>query len=187
MVLGLLMMKPMSGYEMQTYMQISETDKWAGILPGSIYHALKKMEKEQLVQIEAVEHTGHRAKAIYSITEQGREEMMNMLRQSLAQSSIELPTTFYTAVSFLHMLPTEMAVKAIDEQITLLQTGLASMKLGQQAKESYAPLPAYIALSFENMFEQYEIQLNYLHKLKDCLSDMQAQSAIEFPPVKDEQ
>ncbi len=45
MVLGMLRTKPMSGYEMQQLMQVSEVDKWAGILPGSIYHALKKMDK----------------------------------------------------------------------------------------------------------------------------------------------
>ena len=71
MVLGLLKTKPMSGYEIQQLLIISQSDSWAGILPGSIYHALKKMEKEQLVAIDSIEQTGNRSKAIYKITEQG--------------------------------------------------------------------------------------------------------------------
>ena len=52
MVLGLLKSKPMSGYEIQQILTKSQSDSWAGILPGSIYHALKKMEKEGLVEIK---------------------------------------------------------------------------------------------------------------------------------------
>ena len=41
LVLGLLQFKPLSGYEIQQILQVSQIDVWAGILPGSIYHALK--------------------------------------------------------------------------------------------------------------------------------------------------
>jgi len=34
------------GYEIQKWLEISHTELWADVLPGSIYHALRQMEKE---------------------------------------------------------------------------------------------------------------------------------------------
>ncbi|UHA75095.1 PadR family transcriptional regulator [Paenibacillus sp. 481] len=174
MVLGLLTYKSMSGYEMQTHMQMSQTDKWAGILPGSIYHALKKMEAEGLVRVEQVEHTGHRTKAIYSITEAGRAELMQLLQHSLTVSSVQLPTTLYTAISFLHMLSPDIATAAVSQQIRQVEADLVDMKAGQSAKEAATLLPEYITLCFEHIYEQHEMQLRFLHKLQDCLTRMPA-------------
>jgi DNA-binding PadR family transcriptional regulator len=36
--LGLLLRRPMSGYEVQRILMLDRTDLWAGVLPGSIYH-----------------------------------------------------------------------------------------------------------------------------------------------------
>ncbi|MFH5181926.1 PadR family transcriptional regulator [Paenibacillus sp. TAB 01] len=49
-LLGMLMERPMHGYELQQQIQSRRLDVWAHILSGSIYYALNKMEKEGLVQ-----------------------------------------------------------------------------------------------------------------------------------------
>jgi DNA-binding PadR family transcriptional regulator len=67
-VLGLLTWRPLSGYEMQVILQLNQTERWAGILPGSIYHALKKLAAEGMVVLQATEQVGNRAKAIYAIS-----------------------------------------------------------------------------------------------------------------------
>ena len=51
LVLGLLDRAPMHGYEIQRVMKEARVDLWAGVLPGSLYHALRKMEGEGLVRI----------------------------------------------------------------------------------------------------------------------------------------
>lgn len=55
LVLGLLDVKPMSGYDIQQLLRISDAERWGGVLIGSIYHALKKMEKEGLVVVESLD------------------------------------------------------------------------------------------------------------------------------------
>ena len=79
-LLGMLKIRPLSGYEIQQVLQTSQTDVWAGVLPGSIYHALKKMDKEGLVEVDSLEKTGHRIKAIYKITEKGLTEFKRLGR-----------------------------------------------------------------------------------------------------------
>ena len=44
LVLGMLKMEPMSGYDIQQLLKLKNADQWGGVLIGSIYHALKKLE-----------------------------------------------------------------------------------------------------------------------------------------------
>ncbi|MDZ5470576.1 PadR family transcriptional regulator [Bacillus sp. 31A1R] len=165
MVLGLLRTKAMSGYEIQQLLQISETDRWAGILPGSIYHALKKMEKEQLVEIEKVEQTGNRSKAIYKITDIGEEEFQKLLRESLETPSVMLPTSLYTGLSFIDNLEKDKVLLALQSQKELLEKELCSHKEGMEVKRKYMTIDGITELTFENIFKQYEIQIDFIQSL----------------------
>ena len=53
-VLGALQMRPMSGYDIQLMLQQSEAERWSGVQVGSIYHALKKLEKNQYIEIDKI-------------------------------------------------------------------------------------------------------------------------------------
>lgn len=165
LILGMLKIKPLSGYEIQQVLQTSQTEIWAGILPGSIYHALKKMDKEGLVEIDSVEQTGHRIKAIYRITDKGRAEFPQLLQESLREKSVVLPSTLYAAISFLHELPREDQIQALKQQKDLLEHELEQLKSGQKVKEQYVTLNAIAKLQFENMYAHYQLQIDFIEKL----------------------
>ncbi|WP_142919923.1 hypothetical protein [Peribacillus glennii] len=65
------------------------------------------MDKEGLVQLQSVEHTGNRAKAIYKVTETGEIEFKRLLKEAFQQSSVMLPSSLYTALSFVHDISKE--------------------------------------------------------------------------------
>ena len=165
MVLGLLKTKPMSGYEIQQLLIKSQSDSWAGILPGSIYHALKKMEKEQLVAIDSIEQTGNRSKAIYKITEQGELEFTQLLVESLQVSSVQLPSNLYTGLSFIEHLPKEDIIQSLKKQQILVETQLKQQRAGIQEKRNYMPLDEVTEMLFQNVFNHYELQLQLLNDL----------------------
>ncbi|MGM7683067.1 PadR family transcriptional regulator [Cytobacillus sp. Hm23] len=170
MVLGMLRMKPMSGYEIQQVLQISQTDAWAGVLPGSIYHALKKMEKEELVEIASLEQTGNRTKAIYKITDKGHNEFQRLLIESFASSSVILPTTLYTGLIFAESSANKQVIRAIDEQKELLTKQLSALKEGEEhKKKAMDELSPLTKATFESIYSQYELQLTFLDKIQDIL------------------
>jgi DNA-binding PadR family transcriptional regulator len=171
MVLGLLRMKSMSGYEIQQILQVSQTDLWAGILPGSIYHALKKMEKEELVEIETVEQTGHRIKAIYKITEKGEQEFHALLKQSLELPSVHLPSNLYTGLSFIQNLSDDQVIDALHSQKIVLETELAKHKSGIEMKRKHVgKIDEITELTFQNIYKQYELQIEFIEQLLDLYS-----------------
>lgn len=166
MVLGLLRMKSMSGYEIQQILQTSQTDLWAGILPGSIYHALKKMEKENLVEVESVEQTGHRIKAIYKITEKGNEEFFSLLRESLALPSVHLPSTLYTGLGFIQSLPHTEIIEALVLQKEELESRIAIQQQGFEMKRKHMEnIDDLSELTFQNIYNQYQLQIEFIKQL----------------------
>ena len=58
LVLGLLDGGPMSGYDLQQKLGGADAERWGGVLPGSIYHALKKLEGEGCIALAGVEWNG---------------------------------------------------------------------------------------------------------------------------------
>ncbi|MEH6941716.1 PadR family transcriptional regulator [Bacillus sp. JJ722] len=174
MVLGLLRAKPMSGYEIQQLLLESKTDVWAGILPGSIYHALKKMDKEGLVTIASVETTGNRSKAIYAITEQGEAEFNSLLLESFSASSLTLPTSLYTGLSMLTMgsitVDYEQILTAIQSQKAQLQAKHNEMKIGMEIKKQHlGEFDPFTDLVYKNFNDHFQLQLNCLEQLEEIL------------------
>src|SRR5215469_10989407 len=151
-VLGLLARRPMTGYEIQLVLQLSRTEQWAGILPGSVYHALKKLASEGLVVLHATEQTGNRTKAIYAIAPAGEEEFRRILREAWRMPALHFPSGLYAALSFFEHLPLEEVLCSLDEQISALEKELDTWNAGMSAKSEAisAPLPDYIQALFTN-------------------------------------
>ncbi|TXC92652.1 PadR family transcriptional regulator [Metabacillus litoralis] len=178
MVLGLLRVKNMSGYEIQQLLQQSKTDTWAGILPGSIYHALKKMDKEGLVKVETLEQTGNRSKAIYAITSKGEEECQMLLLDAFSAQSVHLPSMLYTGMSLLTMhkdlIDVDKITQKLEEQKNLIEKQIVTVKAGREQKAMYVEIDELTQLTFDNMLDHYQLQMKFLEDIAETLKKNQA-------------
>ncbi|NOJ73973.1 PadR family transcriptional regulator [Paenibacillus alvei] len=174
MVLGLLLKYgPMSGYEIQQKMQSAKTDKWAYVQPASIYHALRKLDKDELVTLQSIEQTGNRSKAIYSITSKGKKEFHSMLISAFKKASVVFPTPLYTVLTFMDEAPVEEIVNSLTVQQQAIQSIYDEMLEGQRKKEEYSEVPKNVMFIFKNIYDQCELQLKFLEELKqDLLQEM---------------
>ena len=171
MVLGCLMQWPMSGYQIQLILQVSQTEQWAGILPGSVYHALKKLEKEGMVVLKGTEKTGNRLKSIYEITPTGKNEFSNLLREAWQKPCLHFPSGIYGAVSFLDDTQLKEVLPLIDKQIEILKNELEEWNAGETAKAKFynAELPDYMKAIFENGRKHIELDITLLKNLQKAL------------------
>lgn len=172
LVLGMLDMKPMSGYDIQQALQMTDAERWAGVLIGSIYHALKKMEQEKYVKVSSIEQTGHRQKAVYSITKMGQEYLQSLIKESLELSSVHYPSTLYSALSFYEKLPKKHCYKALQQQQQVLEEEYTAVKKGLDAKEKAMEhkIPPMVMLIMENMFALIKQQQLFVEKALNLLS-----------------
>ena len=171
LVLGLLDAQPMSGYDIQQMIGMMDAERWGGVLVGSIYHALKKLEQENHIEITSVEQTGHRQKAVYQITQQGREHLKSLVIDSLRTSSVLYPTTLYSGLTFIEKIPRENARQALEEQKQLLDEEYRALEQGLKEKETAMQndVPQFSKITFDNMFSIIRQQQQFIDKLLDAL------------------
>jgi DNA-binding PadR family transcriptional regulator len=119
------------GYQVRRELLTWSADKWANVAPGSIYHALKKMAAEKLLEVVSTEPwPGGPDRTAYRLTEEGEAEFQLMLGKYLAESddSAQGSYRFAAAVTFLTALPRARAVSLLRHRLTQLSGQHASAR-----------------------------------------------------------
>lgn len=162
----MLSLQQMSGYEIKSMLKLNDAQRWAGVLPGSIYNALKKLEKDGYVEVASLEKSGHRQKAIYKITPSGEEHQKQLALDCLRNSKMNYPTDLYSGISFAHQLPKDKAIEQLKKNKDQLHIELHAVKAGLEAKERalQGDIPQLTIIVFEHMFEVIESQINLIDR-----------------------
>lgn len=166
-ILGMLELQPMSGYDIQVGLQDLKVEMWGGVAVGSIYHALKKLERDEYIEIDSIKQTGLRQKATYKITEKGSVYLKKLIIESLTKSSADFPTDFYSAMAFIDKVPKDEVKKALEEQLKILQSNCEELDKGLSEKNKvfHNNLPPIVTCTFENMYGVLRLQIEYIEKL----------------------
>jgi DNA-binding PadR family transcriptional regulator len=163
-ILGLLLQKPMHGYEIQTMIETSKMDQWANILSGSIYYALTKMEQEELIQTVAEERSGARLRKIYGITEKGKQEFLYLLRKNLQTPPHSLQSDFALSLNWISHIPAAEAIVMMKNAIETLEKRKEQWKYGKEQKLQHGLHPI-MAAGFDNALEIMEADIRYLKRV----------------------
>ena len=103
-ILGFLMKKSMTGYELKNAFSVSFSFI-SGISFGSIYPALKKMDQQGLISMQLEIQENAPNKKIYSITEAGKRELHSLLKAPLQPERIK--NSFLSRLFFFSYLDAE--------------------------------------------------------------------------------
>ena len=115
-ILGLLTIRPMSGYEMKVKMDVS-TDFFWYATHSQIYPTLKRMEKRGLVTSEVIQQEGLPNKRVYSITEKGRTELTDWLVSPPELTFLR--DDFLIKFFFFKEIPPDKALEILNENLRL--------------------------------------------------------------------
>lgn len=164
-VLGLLMRAPQHGYELQKALGAPPFSPWAEVHPGSIYHALKALERERLVTVPRVERKGHRLKAVYAITGPGRAEFFRLLAAEWRAPPLSLPGSLYARLAFAELLPRDDLSAAAAGLVGALGDLRARWDQEERALAEQGVLPAHLRVFFENAREHLDADERLLRSL----------------------
>jgi DNA-binding PadR family transcriptional regulator len=126
LVLGVVRMYGRAhGYQVRRELLSWSADKWANVAPGSIYHALKKMAAENLLEEVASDDGDARGpdRTAYRLTPDGETEFQVLLAKSLSEGD-DSPQGAYrlsAAVTFLPTLPRSRAISLLRHRITVVR------------------------------------------------------------------
>jgi DNA-binding PadR family transcriptional regulator len=130
MILGLVKwLQPVHGYDVRRELMSWGVDQWANIQPGSIYHALRKLTEEKLLEEVATEQVGARpARTTYRVTPAGDREFEELLRRHWWEYQ-DAVDPFSAAFAYLPALPRREAAAALRNRARLLADRVAPLRL----------------------------------------------------------
>ncbi|MEV6906459.1 PadR family transcriptional regulator [Amycolatopsis sp. NPDC051071] len=122
LVLGVVRMYGKAhGYQVRRELLSWAADKWGNVQPGSIYHALKKMTAEGLLeQVEDTEAGGGPDRVAYTLTEDGETEFLVQLGRALS-SDDATGYTLSAAVTFMPSLPRPQVLALLKQQLANME------------------------------------------------------------------
>lgn len=124
--LAILINQDASGYEIRKASTEGEFAYFVDASFGSIYPALGKLEEEQLVTSRVEAQEGRPAKKVYSITEAGRNELMNSLFNDLDPDVYR--SEFLLFALFAPRLPRSLVETRIKERMAAFEVEMAGME-----------------------------------------------------------
>jgi DNA-binding PadR family transcriptional regulator len=112
-VLSLLLERPMHPYEMKVLMQERGHDRVIKIKGASVYDAVERLNRLGFIQPLETSREGRRPeRTAYSLTEAGREELLEWLRELISRPVAEYPQ-FGAALAFMAGVGNEKEVVAL--------------------------------------------------------------------------
>jgi len=165
-ILGLLSWKPSSGYDLKRAISDSDIFYWSGN-NNQIYKSLLELHKEGLVtyQVQSQEHLP--AKKIYSITEQGLDELRRDLLS--APDLPEVHKDFSIRLAWAESLSDEEILALLEKYESAVADRLLLYQ-AQAARGSGWPDRSERERYFwkrisENLIASYQAELDWVHQM----------------------
>lgn len=125
-VLALLLTGPRHTYEMHRMMIDTHKDFLTG-LPRSMYHAVERLLRDELVRVHEVRRDGpHPERTVYALTDTGRAALTARVGRLLAHPDPD-SALFVAALSFVACLPRDEAVQALRSRVDDLAERVAGL------------------------------------------------------------
>lgn len=157
LLLGLLLDRPMHGYELYQQIQAESIDDWFNVSAAGVYYSLGKMRDQGQVAESRIGGGRSSRKSIYRITDKGRSEFFAAMEGQLA-SRERCFLDYDLAIYLLNKLPRERALAPMEEHQTFLleQAQLIQSSIAAQQDNGRSPLKVAI-LDHRRMFLEMEL------------------------------
>jgi DNA-binding PadR family transcriptional regulator len=130
--LSLLVEEPMHPYEMYQLLIARHEDRLVKVRPGTLYHAVGRLEEQGLVAATGTDREGNRPeRTTYTISAAGREAFTKRVQDMLSIPVNEYPS-FPLAISEAYNLPAGVVVELLDRRLQALQEQLDSLDSGEE-------------------------------------------------------
>jgi DNA-binding PadR family transcriptional regulator len=158
-LLGFLNYGPMTGYELKKVFDATIAHFWSAEL-SQIYPTLKRLESEGLVDMEVQVQDDRPNRKVYSITEDGRDELIDWLAMPAQSEAVRDPLLIN--VFFGASLPREELIGVLGRRRDKLRHAVEGH---QPAAEHSRQLAKAVGLEREGFFWSLTIDA-YLHRMK---------------------
>jgi DNA-binding PadR family transcriptional regulator len=166
-VLALLRECPMHPYQMQRLLRMRHKDEILALKRGSLYHAIARLLKAELIAVQATGRDGRRPeRTTYRVTDSGIQALAEALRRMVALPRRE-SSEFMASMSFLVYLPPAEAAEKLEERARRLEAEIAARTAGLAGASTF--LPRIHLIESEYLVAMLKAELAWVRVLADDL------------------
>ena len=169
-VLELLNERPMHPYELAATMRARHHDEFIRLNFGSLYHTVDSLERDGWIVPVEKEKEGRRPeRTIYRLTDAGRDVLLKVVSQIIAQPRREYPH-FAAGLMFMHHLPAAEAARLLEQRAQALRA--INSKLSQILDELLSTGHARLhVIELEHKIAVHEAERNWVLKIAKEITD----------------
>lgn len=167
-VLSAAMERPMHPYEMASVLRERGKDQDMKIKWGSLYTVVQNLEKHGLLEAtESTRQGGRPERTIYRITDAGRDELADWVRELVSTPEREHPR-FEAGLSMLGVLSPDEATSLLQQRLRLLEVEIAGQResLAKYSQE----IPRLFLVEAEYDLAIREAEATWIRSLLDELT-----------------
>ena len=176
-ILGCLYERDQHGYDIKSFVENKELNRWANISVSSIYHRLGWLSKYGFIESKE-EPSSKTQRVVYSLTDQGRELLHSEVKEFLFGFNDD-PRTL--GLAFLNVLPRELAVSHLQHQIENLEKEIKHLK--RMIRKSKGPdnLSPLSPLLNNMSLDHIRLELKYMNAALEIMADPKLAERIDQP------
>ncbi len=164
-VLALLREGPMHPYQMQRLLRLRHKDEILALKRGSLYHAIRRLVRDELIAVESTERAGNRPeRTVYRATAAGLATLSEVLRRIVGTPRRE-SSEFMAAMSFLIFLTPEEAAERLNERVRRLEAEVAGY--AERLSQAGEYVPRIHLLEGEYLVSMQRAELEWVKGLRD--------------------
>ncbi|UJW35037.1 PadR family transcriptional regulator [Saccharothrix sp. AJ9571] len=182
LVLGVLRISGRAhGYQVRRELLGWRADKWANVQPGSIYHALKKMAAEQLLEEVSTEAGRGPDRTAYQLTAEGEQEFFHLLSGALSDADDAGPL-LSAGIALMPMLPRRRAIELLKLMEVRLDGAIAEILQTAVHAHEWGH-PPHVVRMYRLWGGQTETTRAWVHDLVAALEAGEYRMADDDPPT----
>jgi DNA-binding PadR family transcriptional regulator len=163
-VMALLYERPMHPYEMVSVMRERAKHEAIRLRYSSLYSVVEALQRELLISPRETVREGRRPeRTVYGLTETGRVEFLDWLRELLSVPAKEY-TQFAAGLSFLAALPPAEAATLLEERVRRLEREVGELRSRLDAAME-GGLPRLFLVESEHELVLRDAELSWVREL----------------------
>jgi DNA-binding PadR family transcriptional regulator len=156
-VLATTVQRPMHPYEIASLLRARGKDEDMEIKWGSLYTVVRNLAKHGFLEVVDSRREGARPeRTIYRITDAGREELVDWVRELVASPQPELPR-FKAGLSVLSVLSPEEVETALRERLAMLERAVEAQRAALAEHGAHIPRLFLIEDEYELAIREAEV------------------------------
>lgn len=169
-VLALLNEADMHPYEMYQLLRQRRGDRLVKLRPGSLYHTVARLERDELVVATGTHRDGNRPeRTTYTISDAGRSALTDQVAAMLGTPTREYPQ-FPLALAEAHNLDADTVVRLLRVRLEHLESELAELD-ANRAVTAQLGKPRVFTLHLEYLRTMTATEIDWLRATVDDLAD----------------